>query len=47
MKHITGFTRSHWIPALGERPRRNALAAAMVAILVENTKRYQKLFLTS
>jgi hypothetical protein len=38
MKHIKGFTRSHWMPPLGKCLRPNALAAALVAILVENTK---------
>jgi hypothetical protein len=38
MKHIKGITRSHWMPPLGKCLRRIALAAAMVAILVENTK---------
>jgi hypothetical protein len=33
-----GFTKSHWMPGLGEYLRRIALADAMVAILVENTK---------
>jgi hypothetical protein len=30
MKHIQGFTLSHWIPPLGECLRRIAPAAAMV-----------------
>ena len=30
MEHIQGFTRSHWIPPLGECLRRIALTAAMV-----------------
>jgi hypothetical protein len=38
MKHIKGFTRSHWMLPLGKYLRRIALAAAMVAILMENTK---------
>jgi hypothetical protein len=38
MKHIKGFTRSHWMLPLGKCLRCIALAAAMVAILVENTK---------
>jgi hypothetical protein len=38
MKHIKGFTRSQWMPPSGKCLRRIALAATMVAILVENTK---------
>jgi hypothetical protein len=38
MKHTKGFTRSHWMPPLGKCLCHIALAAAMVAILVENTK---------
>jgi hypothetical protein len=38
MKHIKGFTRSHWMPPLGECLRCIAPAAAMFAILVENRK---------
>ena len=30
MEHIQGFTRSHWMPPLGECLRRIAPAAAMV-----------------
>jgi hypothetical protein len=37
MKHIKGFTRSHWMLPLGKCLHRIALAAAMVAIFVENT----------
>ena len=38
MNHNKGFTRSHWMPSLDKCLHRIALAAAMVAILVENTK---------
>jgi hypothetical protein len=38
MKHIKGFTRSHWMLQSGKCLRHIALAATMVAILVENTK---------
>jgi hypothetical protein len=38
MKHIKGFTRSRWMPPLGKCLRHIPLAAAMVLILVENTK---------
>jgi hypothetical protein len=38
IKHIKGFTRSHWMPPLGKCLRHIAPAAAMVTILVENTK---------
>ena len=37
MEHIQGFTRSHWMPPLGECLRRIALAAAMVDGFVETT----------
>jgi hypothetical protein len=30
IEHIQGFTRSHWMPPLGECLRRIALTAAMV-----------------
>ncbi len=39
MKHIKGFTSSHWMPPSGECLRRIALAADIVATLVENTGR--------
>jgi hypothetical protein len=42
MKQIKGFTRSHWMPPAGECLHRIALAAAMVAMLVDNTKHKQK-----
>jgi hypothetical protein len=38
MKHIKGFTRSHWMPPSSKCLCRIALAVAMVAIFVENTK---------
>jgi hypothetical protein len=37
MEHIQGFTRSHWMPPLGECLRRIAPAAAMVDGFVETT----------
>jgi hypothetical protein len=37
MKHIKGFTRNHWMPLSDECLHRITLAAAMLAILVENT----------
>ena len=37
MEHILGFTRSHWMPPLGECLRRIAPAATMVNKFVENT----------
>jgi hypothetical protein len=42
MKHIQGFTRSYWMPPSGECLCCIALAATMVAILVENIKHYNK-----
>ena len=48
MEHILGFTRSHWMPPLGECMRRIAPAAAMVDEYVENTQNTnKKLFLAS
>jgi hypothetical protein len=38
LKHIKGFTRSHWMLQLGKCLCRIAPVAAMVAIMVENTK---------
>jgi hypothetical protein len=38
MKHIKGFTRSHWMPPSGKRLQCINLVATMVAILVENTE---------
>jgi hypothetical protein len=38
MKHIKGFTRSHWMLPSGKCLCRFTPAAAMVANLVENTK---------
>jgi hypothetical protein len=37
MKHIKGFTRSHWMPPLSKCLHCIALAADIVAILVKNT----------
>ena len=37
MDHITGFTKSHWMPPSGKCLRRIALAAAMVSKSLENT----------
>ncbi len=42
MKHIRGFTRSHWMPPLGECLRRIAPAAAMVNEFVETTQNTNK-----
>jgi hypothetical protein len=44
LKHIKGFTRSHWMPPLGKCLRGIAPVATMVAILVENTKHQQNYF---
>jgi hypothetical protein len=38
MKHIRGFTRSHWMPPSGECLRRITPAAAMVNEFVETTQ---------
>jgi hypothetical protein len=37
IEHIQGFTRSHWMPPLGECLRRIVPAAAMVDGFVETT----------
>ena len=37
IKHIQGFTRSHWMPQLGECLRRTAPAAIMVNEFVKTT----------
>jgi hypothetical protein len=42
MEHIPGFTRSHWMPPLGECLRCIAPAAAMVNKFIENTKNTNK-----
>jgi hypothetical protein len=42
MKHIQGFTRSHWMPPLGKCLRRIAPAAAMVNEFVETTQNTNK-----
>jgi hypothetical protein len=42
MEHIPGFTRSHWMPPLGECLRRIAPAAAMVNEYIENTQNSNK-----
>jgi hypothetical protein len=42
MEHISGFTRSHWMPPLGKCLRRIAPAAAMVDKYVENTQKVNK-----
>jgi hypothetical protein len=39
MEHIQGFTQSQWIPPLGIRLCRIALAVAMVDEFVENTQK--------
>ncbi len=38
MEHILDFTRSHWMPPLGECMPRIAPAAAMVNKYIENTQ---------
>jgi len=42
MKHIRGFTRSHWMPPSGECLRRIAPVAAMVNEFVETTQNTNK-----
>jgi hypothetical protein len=42
MKHIWGFTRSHWMPPSGECLHRIAPAAAMVNEFVETTQNTNK-----
>jgi hypothetical protein len=42
MKHILGFTRSHWMPPLGKCLCRSAPAAAMVDKYDENTQNADK-----
>jgi len=42
MKHIPGFTRSHWMPPSGECLRRIAPAATMVNEFVETTQNATK-----
>ncbi len=42
MEHIPGFTRSHWMPSLGECLRSIAPAAAMVDKYIENTQNTNK-----
>ena len=42
MKHIRGFTRSHWMPPSGECLRRIAPAAAIVNEFVETTQNTNK-----
>ncbi len=48
MEHIPGFTRSHWMPPLGECLRCIPPVAAMVNKYIENTQNTnKKLFLAS
>ncbi len=47
MEHVLGFTRSHWMPPLGECLRHIAPAAAMVDEYIENTQILKKAFLAS
>jgi hypothetical protein len=48
MERILGFTRSHWMPPLGECLHCIAPAAAMVDKYIENTQNTnKKLFLAS
>jgi hypothetical protein len=42
MEHIPGFTRSHWMPPLGECLRRITPVAAMVDEYIENTQNTNK-----
>jgi len=42
MEHIPGFTRSHWMPSLGECLSRIAPAAAMVNEFFETTQNTNK-----
>jgi hypothetical protein len=42
MKHIQGYTGSHWMPPSGECLRRIAPTAAMVDKFVENTQNTNK-----
>jgi hypothetical protein len=42
MKHIRGFTRSHWMPPSGECLRRIAPVAAIVNEFVETTQNTNK-----
>jgi len=42
MKHIQGFTRSHWMPPSGKCLRRIAPAAVMVNEFVETTQNTKK-----
>jgi len=43
MEHIQGFTRSHWMPPLGECLCRITLAAAMVDDFIETTHNTNKI----
>ena len=43
MEHIQGFTRSHWMPPLGECLHHIVPAAAMVDKFVENTQNTNKI----
>jgi hypothetical protein len=42
IKHILGFTRSHWMPPLGKCLHHIAPVAAMVNKYVENTQNTSK-----
>jgi hypothetical protein len=42
MEHISGFTRSHWMPPSGECLRCIAPAAAMANEYIENTQNTNK-----
>jgi hypothetical protein len=42
MKHIRGFTRSHWMPPLSECLRRIAPVTAIVNEFVETTQNTNK-----
>jgi hypothetical protein len=42
MKHIQGFTQSHWMPPSGKCPHRIAPAAVMVDEFIETTQNTNK-----
>jgi hypothetical protein len=42
MKHIQGFTGSHWMPSLGKFSHHFAAAAAMVEKFIETTHNTNK-----
>ncbi len=46
MKHIRGFTQSHWMPSSGECPRHIAPEAAMVIVVGVSKKHNTQLGFT-